>query len=69
MNVPRDPAFTEAVSTLANALQVAAPIAARMRDRFDAQAHDADKLQTALERATLAIRELQPKPSTPGGAK
>lgn len=63
MNEQADPQFAAAVSALANALQVALPIAARMRYRFEAQAHDADVLETALGRATAAIRDLQPKPT------
>lgn len=48
------------VSDLANALQVAAPVAARMRERADALAQDAERLETAIERAAGALRQLQP---------
>lgn len=49
-----------AISQLANALQVAVPLAARMRDRLDAQTSDAEKLEHALSRAAEAVRTLQP---------
>ena len=48
------------VSHLANALQVAIPTAARLRQRLDEQARDANTLEAALDRAMQAIRQLQP---------
>ena len=56
-----------AVSDLANALQVAAPVAARIRERADALAQDAERLESALERATKAVRQLQPRPDRETG--
>lgn len=55
-----DNAHATAVSDLANALQTAMPTAARMRQRRDEQAHDADTLEAALDRAMQAVRQLQP---------
>jgi hypothetical protein len=53
-----------AISALANALQVAVPVAARLRQHLDAQTQDADMLEDALTRAMQAVRQLQPN----GGA-
>jgi hypothetical protein len=50
-----------AISALANALQVAVPVAARLRQHLDAQAQDADTLEDALARAMQAVRQLQPE--------
>ena len=50
-----------AVSELANALQVALPLAARLYERAEAQAQDAERLETALMRATDALRQMQPQ--------
>ena len=58
---PQDPAFTAAVSDLTNTLQVAVPVAGRIRERAEALAQDAERLEAALERAVAAIRTLQPK--------
>jgi hypothetical protein len=49
-----------AVSALANALQAAIPAAARLHQRLDEQATDADVLEAALHRAAEAIRQLRP---------
>jgi hypothetical protein len=49
-----------AIAALANALQVAVPVAARLRQRLDAQAQDANALETALALAMQAMRQLQP---------
>jgi hypothetical protein len=59
-----DDARAETIAALANALQVAVPVAARLRHHLDAQAQDADALETALARAMQAVRQLQPN----GGA-
>ncbi len=55
-----DPRLTAAISDLANALQVAVPAAARLRQHLDAQAGDAEQLEAGLTRAMQAIRVLQP---------
>jgi len=60
-----DSRLATAISELANALQVAVPTAARMRQRLDEQAEDAERLEAAIERATRAVRELQPKGGRP----
>lgn len=61
-----DPArLAAAVSVLANALQVALPLAARLEERAEAQAQDAERLETALVRATDALRQLQPPKGLP----
>ncbi len=54
------PPIASIVSDLANALQVAIPTAARMRQRLDEQARDADTLATALDGAMQAVRQLRP---------
>jgi hypothetical protein len=56
-----DPTNATAIAELANALQVAAPTAARLQERADALAQDAERLTIAIERAATAIRTLQPK--------
>jgi hypothetical protein len=50
----------DAVSELANNLQVAIPAAARIQQRLDEQAQDAEMLDAALRRAAEALRQLQP---------
>lgn len=57
----------EAISALANDLQVAVPTAARLRQRLDEQARDADALATALDRAMQAVRRLLPRPDRETG--
>ena len=49
-----------ALSDLANALQVALPLAARLRQRAEALTEDAERLDVAIERAVEAMRRLQP---------
>ena len=49
-----------AVPELANALQIAIPAAARLREHLDGQAQEADRLEHALARAMQAVRHLQP---------
>jgi hypothetical protein len=49
-----------AVSELTNALQVALPLAARLREHLNQQTHEADALENALTRAMTAVRHLQP---------
>jgi hypothetical protein len=56
----QDPRVQTAVSELANAIQVAAPAAARIRHLLDMQTQDADALKAALDRAVRAVKELQP---------
>lgn len=56
-----------AVAELANAIQAAVPAAARMRQRLEEQAQDADALEVVLERAMDAMRQLQPGHGTPEG--
>jgi len=65
------PPVAAAIAELANALQVAAPIATQLRDSLGDQAlellqrrEEARALETALERAVRAVRQLQP-----GGAQ
>lgn len=53
------------VSDIANALQVAAPAAARVRERAEALSQDAERLEAAVERAVRTVRELQPKGGRP----
>lgn len=61
MTVPDEP-IAEAVSALANALQVAIPVAARIRERAEALTEAAERLDTAITRAGDALRRLQPRP-------
>lgn len=63
---PPDPIIAAAVSELANAIQIAAPVAVRIRERADALAQDAERLEVAVTRATMAVRQLQP-PRPEGG--
>lgn len=65
MNATDEATITAAVAELANALQVAAPLAARLQERADAMQEDAERLTIAVERATTALRTLQPKPGGP----
>lgn len=66
---PPMPQFTAAIAELANALQVAAPIATQLRHSLGDQAQDARTLETALERAVHAIRQLQPEGPARGGTR
>ena len=57
---PIDPTqFDELFSTLSNALQAAAPLATRLRRDLGEQADDAVHLEAALDRAVLAVRQMQ----------
>ena len=56
----QDAAFAAVMSELANALQVAVPAAARLREHLDAQHHEAEALEDALTRAMTAVRQLRP---------
>jgi thioesterase domain-containing protein len=56
----RDDQFKAALSDLANALQVAAPIAERQRRELGDLAQDAVSLEAAVDRAVQAVRRLQP---------
>ena len=60
MNAPSRAALAAAVSDLANALQVAIPVAARLRERAEAMAEDIERLDLAVTRAGDALRRLQP---------
>lgn len=60
MTTPDADRLAVAVSELANSLQVAIPLAARVRERGEALAQDAERLETALSRANDALRQLQP---------
>ena len=53
-----------AISELANAIQIALPMSARIRERSDALATDAERLEAALSRAISAVRQLQSVQST-----
>lgn len=70
MNAP-DPAapLAAALSELANALQVALPIGARIRERADALAQDAERLDVTLTRAADAVRTLQPRAEGEGDGR
>lgn len=61
MSGPTPDDVAAAVSELANALQVAAPAAARIRERSDSLGQEAERLETAIERAVTAVRRLQPE--------
>ncbi len=52
--------FREAVSDLANALQAAAPLAARLRRELSEQAQDAVTLEAAIGRAVRAVKRVHP---------
>ncbi len=55
----RDDHFGEALSEVANALQTAGLLASLQRRHAGDLAQNAIKLETAIERATHAIRRLQ----------
>ena len=57
-----DHPFTEAVSDLANALQIAAPLADRLRVTAAQQQQDAETLHAAVERAVEALPRLRRRP-------
>jgi hypothetical protein len=70
MTDDKSQATASAVSDLANALQIAIPAAARLREHLDGQAQEADRLEDALTRAMQAIRQLQPsRGREPGGPR
>lgn len=56
----------EVVDELANALQAGLLLAGRLANSLRADAHDADVLNQAITRATVALRRLTP---TNGGAR
>ena len=60
MNRPDSRAAAAALAELANALQVAIPLTARIRERADALGQDAERLEIAVTRAAHAVRTLQP---------
>ena len=64
-----DEPFTDALSDLVNALQVAAPLAAHQRSVLGDLAQDAITLDAAVDRAARAVRRLQPDDREPGGAR
>ena len=49
-----------AVSEMANALQVAAPLATRLRRELSEQVQDAVTLEAAIVRAVLAVKRMRP---------
>ncbi len=55
-----DDQFREAVSDLANALQVAAPLATRLRRELSEQAQDAVTLEAAIGRAVRPVNRVRP---------
>jgi len=57
----------ETISELANALQVAAPLATTLRRDLDEIARHAFDLEAAVDRAVRAVRRL--RPDTTGGAQ
>jgi hypothetical protein len=63
---PIDDRFKEALSDLANALQVAAPLATNQRIVLGDLAEDARSLEAAVDRALRAVRRLQPSDGAPG---
>ena len=65
-----DPATVRAaVAELANALQIAVPLTARMRERADALTQDAERLELAIGRAADAMRGMQPPADGKGGGR
>jgi hypothetical protein len=56
----REEQFTATVAELANALQVAAPLADRLRVTAAQQHADAAALDGAIDRAVRALRTFQP---------
>ena len=65
----RDDPFKEALSDLANALQVAVPLATRQRRVLGDLAQDALSLEAAVERAARAVRRLGPDGGEKGGSR
>ena len=65
----RDDQFKNALSDLANALQVAAPLATLQRRVLGDLAQDAVSLDAAVERAARALRRLRPQGRETGGAR
>lgn len=57
----RDEHIREVLSTVANALQVAAPLADRLRVTVAQQHEDATVLDGAIDRAVRALRRLAPE--------
>jgi hypothetical protein len=57
----RDANLDAVISELANALQVALPAVARIRERTDALGEDTERLELAITRAADAMRRLQPR--------
>lgn len=51
----------EVLSTVANALQTAAPLATRLRRALGEEAQEAVTLEAAVDRAVRALRALQPE--------
>jgi hypothetical protein len=65
MSAPNPDNVAAFVSDIANALQVAAPAAARVRERADALQQHAERLEAAIERAATAVRQLEPPAHDP----
>jgi hypothetical protein len=61
MKAPDPTTIADAVAALANALQIAIPVAARIRERTEALTEDAERLDLAITRAGDALRRLQPR--------
>ena len=59
MTAPRDPQLDAAFSDLANALQVAAPLSARVRRTLGDVAPDLLEVEASLDRAVRAVRQLR----------
>lgn len=69
MTRPNNAALSAALSEIANALQVAVPTCARLRERADALTQDAERLDIAITRAAAAVRTLQPRPEREGDGR
>lgn len=65
-----DSQLAEAVAQVANSLQAAGPLVAELRRTLRTQAEDTMAyvvaLETAITRATEAVRQLQPTPPADG---
>ena len=59
MPAQNDP-LAAAVSDMANALQVAAPLATRLRRELSEQVQDAVTLEAAIVRAVRAVKRMRP---------
>jgi hypothetical protein len=64
-----DEPFKEALSDLANALQVAVPLATRQRRVLGDLVQDVVNLEAAVERAARAVRRLRVDNADKGGSR